>query len=147
MKRTSTANADCAVARSLDVIGDWWSLLLALAALAGLSRFGEFERSLGLAKNILSARLRKLVAAGILEVVTDPERDRFPRYVPTAKGKGLQTVLAALWQWGEAELFTPGEMVRELVDRETGEKLAPIEMHAADGRLLGPEDVEVRAIR
>src|SRR5262247_2661422 len=67
VKRTSLAHADCPIARSLDAIGDWWSLLIIRDALLGRRRFGEFQKSLGLAKNILTTRLRTLVDRGILE--------------------------------------------------------------------------------
>ncbi|HUN49858.1 MAG TPA: helix-turn-helix domain-containing protein, partial [Candidatus Sulfotelmatobacter sp.] len=68
VKRTSLEAADCPIARSLDAIGDWWSLLIVRDAFLGLSRFGEFQRSLGLARNILAARLRTLVARDILRL-------------------------------------------------------------------------------
>ena len=64
MKRTSLKGAECPVARSLDVIGDWWSLLIIRDAFDGMRRFGEFQKSLGVSKGILATRLRDLVAAG-----------------------------------------------------------------------------------
>src|SRR5215813_12549754 len=69
VKRTSHKRASCPVARPLDAIGDWWSLLIIRDAFDGLRRFGEFRESLGVAKNILATRLRNLVAHGILEMV------------------------------------------------------------------------------
>jgi DNA-binding HxlR family transcriptional regulator len=68
MRRTCLKTAKCPVARSLDVVGDWWTLLIVRDALKGTRRFGEFQKSLGMAKNILSARLREMVAAGIMEI-------------------------------------------------------------------------------
>ena len=69
VKRTCLASDGCPVARSLDAIGDWWSLLIVRDALLGRRRFGEFQKSLGLAKNILTVRLRALVDRGILETI------------------------------------------------------------------------------
>src|SRR3546814_2339992 len=67
-KRTDLGNADCGIARSLQIIGDWWSLLIVREAFQGKTRFGEFQKSIGLAKNILSSRLKKLVAEGIFRI-------------------------------------------------------------------------------
>ena len=69
MKRTGLAKADCPVARALDAIGDWWSLLIVRDAFDGLRRFGDFQRNLVIDKGMLTARLRKLVELGVLEEV------------------------------------------------------------------------------
>ena len=74
------------MARALDAIGDWWSLLIIRDAFQGVRRFGEFERNLGVAKNILTARLRKLVAVGILEVAPASDGSKYQEYVLTKKG-------------------------------------------------------------
>lgn len=139
MQHRSLWNEGCAVARSLDVIGDWWSLLIVRDAMMGKTRFGEFRESLGLAKNILAARLKKLVAAGILEQVPVEEDGAYFEYRLTEKGRGLYVVIAALWQWGEASLFEPGELKRALMDKQ-GRKLPPIELRDSDGKVLGPGD-------
>ena len=67
MKRTGFAKADCPVARALDAIGDWWSLLIVRDAFDGLRRFGDFQKNLGIAKGMLTTRLRTLVELGVLE--------------------------------------------------------------------------------
>lgn len=77
-------------------------------ALIGRLRFGEFHKSLGVAKNILAARPRKLVAHGIMEIVPAADGSAYQEYVLTEKGKRLQIVLMAIWQWGETALFAPG---------------------------------------
>ncbi len=105
MQRKSLANASCAVARSLDVIGDWWSLLIVRDALRGARRFSEFERSLGIAKNILTVRLRKLEENGILSVVPASDGSAYQEYVLTQKGKALAPVVKALWNWGAEYMF------------------------------------------
>ena len=107
MKRTGFAKADCPVARALDAIGDWWSLLIVRDAFDGLRRFGEFQKSLGLAKNILSARLRNLLAHGIMETVPAADGSAYQEYVLTEKGRGLFPLLVALRQWGEDFFFEP----------------------------------------
>src|SRR3989442_15631399 len=99
MKRTSFAGDACPVARAVDVVGDWWSLLIVRDAFVGRRRFGEFEKSLGVAKNILTDRLRKLVGAGVLEAVPAADGSAYREYVLTEKGRGLLPVLVGLGQW------------------------------------------------
>lgn len=140
VKRTSMEGAECPVARSLDAIGDWWSLLIVRDAFDGLRRFGEFQRNLGMAKNILSARLRTLVAHGIFDLVPASDGSAYQEYVLTEKGKGLFPLIIGLRQWGEAFFFAAGEAHSRVVDRESGRPVRPLELRAEDGRLLGPED-------
>ena len=146
MKRTSFEGADCPVARSLDSIGDWWSLLIVRDVLAGKRRFGELQKGLGMAKNILAARLRKLVERGILERVPASDGSAFHEYVPTERGRNLFPVLVALRQWGLENAFQVGEPYRELVDRKKGKPLAKLEVRAQDGRPLRPEDTQFLAL-
>src|SRR5581483_5420715 len=96
----------------------------------------EFQKSLGLAKNILTVRLRALVERGILELSPASDGSAYQEYVPTAKGRGLFPVLVALRQWSEAFDETPDEIATLLVDREKGRPVKKLELHAADGRLL-----------
>src|SRR5262245_48558175 len=98
MKRTSFATDPCPVARSVEAVGDWWSLLIVRDALAGKKRFGEFQKSLEVAKNILTVRLRKLVAEGVLDLVPASDGTAFQEYVLTRKGRELLPVIAALGQ-------------------------------------------------
>ncbi|MFC3676678.1 winged helix-turn-helix transcriptional regulator [Ferrovibrio xuzhouensis] len=143
MKRTSHQAADCPIARSLDAIGDWWSLLIVRDALLGLSRFGEFQKSLGMAKNILAARLRSLTALGILETVPVADGSQHREYRLTPKGRDLYWVLVALRQWGDTYQFPGGASPTVLVDRVDGLPVQALELHAADGRRLGPADTRV----
>ena len=140
VKRTSMEGAECPVARSLDAIGDWWSLLIVRDAFDGLRRFGEFQRNLGMAKNILSARLRTLVAHGIFDLVPASDGSAYQEYVLTEKGKGLFPLIIGLRQWGEAFFYEDGEAHSRVVDRDHGRPVRPLELRAEDGRLLGPED-------
>src|SRR5215212_5615855 len=102
MKRTSFAGDQCPVARSVEAVGDWWSLLIVRDAFIGKRRFGEFQQSLGVAKNILTVRLKKRVADGVLELVPASDGSAFKEYALTARGRGLFMVIAALGQWGGA---------------------------------------------
>jgi DNA-binding HxlR family transcriptional regulator len=138
-KKTDLSASACAIARSLNVIGDWWSLLIIRDALAGARRFGEFQR-LGLAKNILSARLRKLVETGILTTAPASDGRAHNEYVLTEKGEQLYLVLAALWQWGEKYSFDRGEQKLFMFDREKLQRVAPLELKTVDGRRVGPRD-------
>ncbi len=142
MKRTSLDKAECPVARSLDVIGDWWSLLIVRDALGGKRRFGEFQKSLGLAKNILSARLKSLVADGILELAPASDGSAFQEYVLTEKGRALFLVVVALRDWGDAYLFPEG-CTLSMVDTETGQPVRRLEVKSADGRVLKPGDTRL----
>jgi DNA-binding HxlR family transcriptional regulator len=143
VKRTSHQDVPCGVARPLDAIGDGWSLLIVRDCFGGLTRFGEFQRSLGLAKNILAARLRNLLDHGILDAVPAADGGAHLEYRLTDKGRALFPLLVALRQWGEAYCFAPGEARVRLVDRARGQPLRPVDVHAQDGRLLGPEDTVV----
>ena len=136
-KRTNVGYANCGIARSLEVVGDWWSLLIVRNAFHGAERFGEFQRSLGLAKNILSARLKKLVENGIFRVEPD-EESSYNRYILTEKGEKLCIVLVALWQWGEEYCFKPGELKYTMVDAQSGKPLKKLQINAKDGRIVGP---------
>ena len=89
MKHKSNQTSVCPIARSLDVMGEWWSLLIVRDAMLGIKRFSEFERRLGMAKNILAARLKTLVRAGIFKVVPASDGSAYSEYELTAKGKDL----------------------------------------------------------
>jgi DNA-binding HxlR family transcriptional regulator len=147
MQKTDLSGSSCPIARTLDEVGDWWSLLILRDAFGGLRRFGEFQENLGCAKNILSARLSKLVEHGLLGKVPAADGGAYQEYEITDKGRDLRVVLVALRQFGEAHLFGQGEEWFSLVDTENGEPVAPIELRACDGRRLGPDDVEVRTMR
>jgi DNA-binding HxlR family transcriptional regulator len=137
MKRKSFEHDACPLARSLEAVGDAWSVLVVREAFAGRRRFGEFEQALGIAKNILAVRLRKLVALGVLEQAAAGHHHE---YVLTEKGRGLFLVLMAIRQWGEG--CGAGDPYR-LVDRRDGEPVRPLAFLAHDGRELGPDEVEL----
>ena len=144
MKRTSFEKAECPIARSLDAIGDWWSLLIIRDALMGVRRFSGFEKSLGLAKNILTVRLRALVEHGILKTAPASDGSAYQEYILTPKGRGVFPVLVALRQWSEEFSFAPGACATTLVDRDKGQPVRKLELRARNGRLLGVGDTEIR---
>jgi len=146
MKRKSLDTANCPIARTLDVIGDWWALLIVRDVFLGNRRFSEFQKSLGLAKNILCVRLRKLVSHGVLTTGPASDGGAYREYRLTEKGRSLYLALVALRQWGERYLFEKGELDLVLVDRATGQPVKPLELRSQDGRLLGPADLRTVSI-
>jgi DNA-binding HxlR family transcriptional regulator len=144
MKRTRLEASTCPAARSLDIIGDWWSLLIVRDALRGLTRFGEFQKSLGIAKNMLTTRLKLLVDEGILQMRPASDGSAWQEYALTDKGRDLQTVLVALSQWGNKHLYASDEASTVLVDSQSRRPLQALQLRAEDGRELHPEDVVPR---
>jgi DNA-binding HxlR family transcriptional regulator len=142
MKRKSLSEEKCPVARSLDIIGDWWTLLIVRDALAGVTRFNDFARSLGAAKSSLSARFKTLVAEGILEVRPASDGSAYLEYVLTSKGRALAPVLMGLEQWGAAHAFKPGEPISVVVDKKTQRPIKKIELKSSDGRILRAIDIQ-----
>ena len=102
MRRVDQSQNACPIARSLNIFGDGWSLLIIRDAFFGKKRFGEFQESLGVAKNILSARLKMLVDAGIMEPVLLFDGTSHSEYELTEKGRALKPVLGAIREWGNA---------------------------------------------
>ena len=117
MQRTSLGQMACPVARTLDVVGEWWTLLIVRDAFVGARRFEEFKAT-GIADNILSARLKKLVEVGVLERRPYQAHPLRHEYLLTEKGKELGIVLAAMAGWGQR--WTEGENRRHLVHRGCG---------------------------
>src|SRR5438093_5787947 len=101
MRRTRFADMHCSVARSLDVVGEWWTLLVLRDAFRGVRRFEDFQRDLGIARNVLSDRLQTLVDHGILERRRYSDRPPRDEYRLTAKGLDLYPVIVGLLQWGD----------------------------------------------
>jgi DNA-binding HxlR family transcriptional regulator len=144
VRRTSFERAECPIARSLEVMGDWWSLLIIRDALLGKRRFGEFHRSLGLAKNILTVRLRALVDQGVLKGVPASDGSAYQEYALTRKGRGVFPILVALRQWSEEFDEKPQQIGTVLVDRKKGKRVRKLELRSRDGRLLTLADTAVK---
>jgi len=122
-------------------------MLIVRDAFDGVRRFGDFQRSLGMARNILTDRLQKLVAAGVLETQAASDGTAYQEYVLTARGERLFPVVVALRQWGERNLFDTGERHSVLVDKRTGKPLGPMVPLARDGTTIAPSDTEVRKVK
>ncbi|WDV50242.1 helix-turn-helix domain-containing protein [Streptomyces coeruleorubidus] len=138
----SWTDPDCPVARTLDLVGDRWSLLVIRDAMDGARSFTEFQRRTGIARNILTDRLRKLAAHGLLAQRTAPSGRR-QEYVLTDAGRDLFPVIVTLRQWGERHAFAPGEAHSTLVD-EHGVPVPEIVPTSVDGALLGVETTRVQ---
>jgi DNA-binding HxlR family transcriptional regulator len=141
VRRTSLRDAVCPIARSLDEIGDWWTLLIVRDAFRGARRFSEFQKSLGLAKNILAQRLRQLIENDVIELRPAADGRARGEYHLTEKGRRLRLVLVALRQWGEDNLFAPDEEMTIMVEKATGQPISRLKLTALDGRPLAPDDV------
>jgi DNA-binding HxlR family transcriptional regulator len=109
MKRKCLHASPCPIARALDSIGDWWTLLILRDACKGYTRFNAIQKNLGIPRNILTARLRMLVEHDILAIVPASDGSVYREYVLTQKGQDLIPVLLALGQWGERHLPTVGQ--------------------------------------
>jgi DNA-binding HxlR family transcriptional regulator len=116
----------CSIARALEVIGERWTMLIVRDAVVGITRFEEFQDSLGIASNVLTNRLKLLSDEGVLERVADPERPGRPKYVLTEKGRELGPVLFALMKWGDRHYPTPKGPPR-------------LTLHAGCGGNIGPD--------
>jgi DNA-binding HxlR family transcriptional regulator len=145
MKKKCLSTDACPLARGYDAIGDWWSLLIITRMLLlNLRRFTEIQESLGTAKNILTARLRKLVEAGIVERIPASDGSAYYEYILTSKGKGLFKVIVALRQWGEENFPCAEGEAFQLMDRANEQVVPPIELRSVAGDVLGPDDLIVR---
>jgi DNA-binding HxlR family transcriptional regulator len=133
---------NCSVARTLELVGERWTLLIVRDAFLGRRRFEEFQESLGIARNILADRLQKLVDHGIFDRVRYQERPERYEYRLTGKGRDLRVPLLALMQWGDQYLSPkPPRLARRLSDH------APVGVAivASDGSRVDPTDVETVA--
>jgi len=133
---------NCSVARTLELVGERWTLLIVRDAFLGRHRFEEFQESLGLARNILADRLQKLVDHGIFERVRYQERPERYEYHLTEKGRDLRVPLLALMQWGDRYLSpAPPRVARRLSDHTP----VAVAILTPDGTRVDPADVETVA--
>jgi DNA-binding HxlR family transcriptional regulator len=134
------------MARSLDVVGDQWSLLIVRDAFDGMKRFGEFQQSLGVAKNILADRLKNLVQEGVLALEPASDGTLYQEYVLTPKGSGLFPVVVGLRHWGEQHLYGKGEAHSVLLERESGKPVRKLDLRTHDGKPLDPAETFVKKL-
>ena len=159
MKRQSFENQPCTIARSVDILGDWWTPLIIREALYGITRFADFEHWLGIKKNMLSSRLKQLVEQGIFRKV--PYQEHPPRfeYRLTEKGFDAAQVLISMMSFGAKWMFpdqeapillyhrhTHQEVTPQLVDAKTGEALDVRTLYAGPGASF-PQDETLRRAR
>lgn len=141
MKYKRFDGMNCSLAQALDVVGERWTLLILRDAFFGVRRFSHFQRSLGIARNILAARLARLVAEGILEKCDSPECAH-AEYRLTAAGWELQPVLLALTHWGDRHRPHPDGPRLVFVERSSGAPIRPMSAVSEDGRPLAPHEVK-----
>ena len=143
MRRTRFDAAICPIARTTDLIGDWWTPIVIRDLFFGIRRFEELQERLQISRATLAQRLDRLVAEEMVEKVAYQERPIRYEYVLTDKGRAFWDVLAAMWRWGEDWLFTDtnGPPLR-LVDNDTGETVRPLVVDERTG-----ERIDVRRIR
>ncbi|WP_301128496.1 winged helix-turn-helix transcriptional regulator [Streptomyces cacaoi] len=139
---TPWTDPNCPVARTVDLVGDRWSLLIVRDAMDGARAFTDFQQRTGIARNILTDRLRRLIERGVLDRRTAPSGKR-QLYALTPAGRDLFTVIVALRQWGERHAFAPDEPHSVLVDGQ-GLPLPPLHPVDSDGR---PADVATTRVR
>jgi DNA-binding HxlR family transcriptional regulator len=133
--KTDLSELNCSLARALEVVGDWWTLLIVRDAFLGVRRFGDFQRSLGIAKNILAARLDHLLASGILARGGTEKR---PVYQLTERGRALLPAMVALMQWGDQ--WVSADKPPVLVTDAKGRAVASVRLKGVDGD-VGAETV------
>ncbi|MEA2421211.1 MAG: hypothetical protein QOF55_310 [Thermoleophilaceae bacterium] len=133
----------CSIARSLELIGERWTILILRDAFLGVRRFDDFQRSLGVARNVLQGRLERLAEGGILERVRYQERPERFEYRLTEKGLDLWPVVVALLSWGDKHA-SPGGAPVVLEHRGCGGHVNDRRICEACGALLGPRDVSAR---
>lgn len=138
MSRKRFDRMPCSIARALDLVGDWWTLLIIREAFLGVRRFADFRDNLGIARNILSDRLRKLVDEEILAKVPKADEDRGLEYRLTEKGKDLWPVLTALRLWGDKWVYGSGKEPVIVRDRDRGSVVAQLLPADAEGKVLDP---------
>ena len=133
MQRTRFHRKACPIARSLERVGEWWSILILRDALGGLTRFDQFQNSLGIAPNMLTRRLNGLVEAGLLERRRYCERPPRYEYLLTVRGRDFRPVIVALYAWGNKHFAPEGASV-VLVDTATGKRADPVLVDRPTGR-------------
>ncbi len=144
MERKSFADMDCSVAQCLEVVGEWWTMLIIRDAFLGVTRFEDFQRRLGISRNILQQRLTRLVDSGVLTRVPYSEHPPRVDYRLTDRGRDLWPVLAAMRQWGDAHAAPAGPPV-EVTHKACGSS-EPLVLVCPDcGEPVGPRDVTARA--
>jgi DNA-binding HxlR family transcriptional regulator len=140
MERKSFAGLDCSVAQCLEVVGEWWSMLILRDSFLGVTRFDDFQRRLGISRNILQERLSRLVESGVLVRVRYSEHPPRDDYRLTDKGRDLWPVVTAMRQWGD-RYAAPNGPPLQIVHTACGATTQAVFVCGSCGEPLGPRDV------
>ena len=148
MVKKSFSNMACSLAQALDIIGEWWSMLIVRDFFLGhgVRRFEQLRDSLGISRNILTERLKTLTEAGVIERVPLQEGGKRCAYKLTDKGRDLMPTMVAMMQWGEKWQDEPKERLVVVRETATGEEIAPLCLHSQGGEPLDMADLFLTAM-
>lgn len=146
MKTKSFSEMQCSIARTLEHVGSWWSLLIIRDAMMGARRFKHFEKSLGIAKSTLTSRLNQLIEGGIMKRVPASDGSAFEEYVLTQRGRELSPVMIALSQWGDRWVAHDDGPSTEIIDVNTGDKIPRIWPKRENGKPFSLGEIGMRRI-
>lgn len=141
------AQSECPVARTLEAIGDRWVLMIIRDAFDDVRRFSEFQKRLGLAKNILTVKLKMLVELGVFNIQPASDGSAYKEYVLTEMGRAVFPIVVSMRQWGERYLFNTGESYSVLLDNELSEPVETIAVRSKAGKVLTPVDCHRRVAK
>ena len=133
------------MARSVDLIGEWGSLLILREAFGGVRRFDDFQKRIGISRNLLTTRLKKLVNGGVLERLPIKSDAKRHEYLLTEKGEDLFAVIIALRQWGDRWLFPNDRYPADMFDNRDQSPLALIEVRSVEGRKVTLSSLKLKA--
>lgn len=148
MRRTRFDRANCPVARTTDLLGDWWTPIVLRELLLGQRRFNEIQERIGISRAILAQRLKRLESEGVVERVQYEQQPPRYEYRLTDKGRALWEVVVAMWRFGDEWMFesSPGALV-ELIDKRSGQPIRPRVIDEATGEPLDLASTRVRLRR
>ncbi|CRN05948.1 UNVERIFIED_ORG: DNA-binding HxlR family transcriptional regulator [Pseudomonas parafulva] len=145
-KQEQLARSECPVARTLEAIGDRWVLMIIREAFDDVRRFSDFQKRLGVAKNILTVKLKAMVELGVFEVRPASDGSAYKEYVLTEMGRAAFPIVISMRQWGERFLYGSGECHSIMLDNMTDQPLETITVRSRTGQQLSPEDCHRRLI-
>lgn len=147
MKTKSFSDMDCSVARTLEQVGSWWSLLIIREAMMGVRRFRQFEKTLGISKNTLTSRLAQLVESDIMSKAAAEDGSSYEEYLLTKKGRDLAPVMMALAQWGDRWAAHEDGRPYAFIDQATGQEISAIWPRRADGAPIPLSEIGVKPLK
>lgn len=147
VRRTRFDKDPCPIARTTDLIGDWWTPVVMREAFFGCKRFDEFQERLAISRATLTERLTRLVEEGMLDRTAYQTKPVRYEYLLTDKGRSFFAVLAAMWAWGDRWMFDGQGATIELSDRNSKATLTPIVVDANTGLPIDLRNVRVRRKR